>query len=76
MERGCYVYRAEAERMTFAEHLDRYAKEVLPRHKGCRRKLWKNRNVVIPRDKIAKYSSVDLTLMLAADYRDRQLQMV
>lgn len=74
LDMGCYVHRTEAERMTLAELLDRYGKEVSPQHKGHREELWKIG--VILRDRIAKYSLVALTPMLLADYRDRRLQVV
>lgn len=74
LDMGCYVHRTEAERMTLAELLERYSKEVSPQHKGHREVLWKIG--VILRDRIAKYSLVALTPMLVADYRDRRLQVV
>lgn len=74
LDMGCYVHRTEAERMTLAELLERYGKEVSPQHKGHREELWKIG--VILRDRIAKYSLVALTPMLIADYRDRRLQIV
>lgn len=74
LDMGCYVHRTEGERVTLAELLDRYGKEVSPQHKGHREELWKIG--VILRDRIAKYSLVALTPMLVADYRDRCLQVV
>jgi integrase len=54
--------------------LDRYGKEISPKHKGHREELWKIG--VIKRDKIAQYSLVALTPKIVADYRDRRLKAV
>ena len=71
---GVFICRNEAERTTLAELLDRYGKEVSPKHKGHREELWKIG--VILRDKIASYSLVALTAKIIADYRDRRLRVV
>lgn len=71
---GAFIHRAEAERTTLAELLDRYGKEISPQHKGHREELWKIG--VILRDKIASYSLVALTPKIVASYRDKRLAVV
>lgn len=51
MDRGVFVDRAEAESTTLSEAIDRYLKEVTPRHKGAEAETYRLR--AIQRHKIA-----------------------
>lgn len=72
MDRGTFVDRTEAERNTFGDLLERYAKEVSPHKKGAAEEKLRIRKIC--RDSIATYKVAALSGKIFADYRDRRLK--
>jgi len=72
MDKGSYISRSEAERITFSEILDLYMKEVSPT------KRWGKDEIIrlkaIQRFRIAKLHMIALTPKAMAEFRDLRLQ--
>ncbi|MEW6648522.1 MAG: site-specific integrase [Pseudomonadota bacterium] len=72
MIRGIYIHRAPAEKMTVAEALDRYLREVTPTKRPSTQKneRKKAKNLL---EYLGKYGLVAVTPQLVAQYRDTRL---
>ncbi len=74
IERGSYQSRTEAERLTFAEIITRYLKEVAPSLKGYKDDLI--RLTALKRNPLTCYKMVALTPEKIAAFRDERLTKV
>jgi len=75
IDRGVFQDRSEAERTTFGDLLDRYAKEVTPLKKSAASE-GQRINRFIREDKIARYKTTALSGKLIAEWRDKRLLAV
>lgn len=73
MDRGVFVSRFEAERMTLDDLIDRYTKEILPSKKGARQD--KSRMCRLS-EEFGKYSLMAIMPSAVAAYRDKRLKQV
>ncbi|VWC11174.1 integrase family protein [Burkholderia lata] len=71
MDRGMFVDRTEAERITLGDLLVRYSKEVSPQKKGGAGEI--QRIKVLCTDPIAQLKAASLSGKAMADFRDRRL---
>lgn len=71
MDRGMFVSRSEAERMTLHELIERYTKEILPSKKGARQDESRMRGLD---EEFGKYSLVAILPSAIAAFRDRRLK--
>ena len=73
MDRGTFVSRAEAERTTVNEALDRYAREILPTKKGRRVDEVRLKTL---KSCFGRYTLASLTSSIVAKFRDARLKEV
>ena len=72
MDRGRFVSRAEAERMTFFEVLDLYMKEVSPTKRSGKDEIIRLK--AMQRHKMARLRMTAITAKAIGEYRDERLQ--
>lgn len=73
MDKGAFVSHSEAERVTVAQLLDRYARDVLPSLKGGKRELSR---IDILKVGLGSYSLANLTSFAIAQYRDDRMTTI
>ena len=73
MDKGVFVSRAESEKTTVNDLIDRYAREVLPTQRGGHREVSRVKWI---KEGLGKYSLAALTSSIVADYRDARLKRV
>lgn len=72
-DRGVFVSRDKAERMTFKELAERFEKEVLPTKRGGDRDLYRLRRLV---QEFGSYSLASISGAMVASYRDLRLKVL
>lgn len=75
MDRGAYLDRSEAERTTFGDLLDRYAKEVTPFKKSAASEGQRIKRF-LREDRLVYYKTTALSGKLIAEWRDKRLLVV
>jgi integrase len=75
MDRGDYVDRTEAERITLGELLERYMREVTPHKKSADSETIRVKRL-IREEALCQYKATALTGKLLAEWRDKRLQEV
>lgn len=72
MVRGVFIQRSPSEKMTIAEALNRYEKEVMPTKKASTQ-VREARRIKFLKAEFGKYSLAALTSEIVADFRDQRL---
>jgi len=72
MVRGVFIQRAPSEKMSIADALDRYHREVVPTKKASTQRSEAGR-IKMLKEKFGQYSLAALTPDIVADYRDQRL---
>jgi len=72
MVRGVFIQRSPSEKMTIAEALIRYEKEVMPTKKTSTQ-VREARRIKFLKEEFGKYSLAALTSEIVADFRDQRL---
>lgn len=72
MVRGVFIQRSPSEKMTIAEALNRYEKEVMPTKKTSTQ-VREARRIKFLKAEFGKYSLAALTSEIVADFRDQRL---
>lgn len=70
--RGVYIQRTPSEKMTIAEALQRYEKEIVPTKKPSTQ-IREARRIKLLKAEFGKYSLAALTSEIVADFRDQRL---
>ena len=73
MDVGAFINRNDAERTTFAEAADRYAREVLPSKRGKEQDGYVLRRVS---ERFGRHSLASITSAILSAYRDERLKLV